>query len=108
LKKIKKTKFGFPESLFILTVVLLLFGVGRIIKIAGEFGKGIHSFRKGLKGNDDKEDSQSEKGNKTKKRYSPGKTIHEVSARLISTRHPATGADRAADLDFLELRNEWS
>jgi len=48
-QKNKKTKFGFPESLLILAVVLLLFGVERISKIAGEFGKGIHSFRKGLK-----------------------------------------------------------
>jgi len=29
-----------------------LFGVGRISKIAGEFGGGIRAFRKGIKGDD--------------------------------------------------------
>lgn len=38
---------GLPELLIILVVVLLLFGPGRIAKIAGELGKGIRSFREG-------------------------------------------------------------
>jgi sec-independent protein translocase protein TatA len=42
--------FGAPELIIILVVVLLLFGVGRISKIAGEIGKGIHAFRQGLDG----------------------------------------------------------
>jgi len=40
--------FGAPELLIILVIVLLLFGPGRIGKIAGELGKGIRSFRDGL------------------------------------------------------------
>lgn len=44
--------FGLPELLIILGIVILLFGVGRIGKIAGEFGSGIRAFRKGLE--DDK------------------------------------------------------
>jgi sec-independent protein translocase protein TatA len=39
---------GLPELLIILVVVLLLFGPGRIAKIAGELGKGIRSFREGV------------------------------------------------------------
>ena len=54
--------FGLPELLIVLVVVILLFGVGRIGKIAGELGKGIKSFRDGLQG--EKKDEPEEK-NKT-------------------------------------------
>jgi sec-independent protein translocase protein TatA len=56
------TKFGVPELLIILVIVILLFGVGRIGKIAGELGKGIKSFRDGLQG--EKKDEPKEE-NKT-------------------------------------------
>ena len=36
------------ELIIILVIVLLLFGPGRIGRIAGELGKGIRSFREGL------------------------------------------------------------
>ncbi|MCJ7701178.1 MAG: twin-arginine translocase TatA/TatE family subunit [Anaerolineales bacterium] len=53
---------GPTELIIILIIVILLFGVGRIGKIAGELGGGIRSFRDGLKGNDesDQEDKDSE------------------------------------------------
>ena len=41
------------ELVIILVIVLLLFGVGRIGKIAGELGGGIRSFREGLKGQEE-------------------------------------------------------
>lgn len=41
-------RFGPPELLIILVIVIILFGVGRLGKIAGELGSGIRSFRKGL------------------------------------------------------------
>ncbi len=41
-------RLGVPELLILLTIVVLLFGVGRISKISGELGRGISSFRKGL------------------------------------------------------------
>lgn len=41
--------FGLPELLIILVIIVLLFGPGRIGKVAGELGKGIRSFRDGLK-----------------------------------------------------------
>jgi sec-independent protein translocase protein TatA len=37
------------ELVIILIILLLLFGVGRIGKIAGELGTGVRSFRQGLK-----------------------------------------------------------
>lgn len=46
------------EWIVILVIVLLLFGPGRIGKIAGELGRGIKAFREGL-GRDQTEDDQS-------------------------------------------------
>ncbi len=44
---------GQTELIVILVVVILLFGVGRIGKIAAELGSGIRSFKEGLKGDQD-------------------------------------------------------
>jgi sec-independent protein translocase protein TatA len=53
-------RLGPTELLIILGIVVLLFGVGRIGKIAGELGRGIREFRKGLNPDDDtKDDDQS-------------------------------------------------
>ncbi len=49
---------GIPELLIILVVVLLLFGPGRIAKIAGELGKGIRSFRDGIGKPEEEKDKQ--------------------------------------------------
>jgi sec-independent protein translocase protein TatA len=45
-------RFGAPELVILLIIVILLFGVGRIGKIAGELGSGIKAFRKGLESDD--------------------------------------------------------
>jgi sec-independent protein translocase protein TatA len=44
---------GVPELLIILGIIVLLFGVGRIGKIAGELGSGIRAFKEGINGNKD-------------------------------------------------------
>ncbi len=54
-------RFGVPELLIVLAIVVLLFGVGRIGKIAGELGKGIRAFREGVSGNDDTEGKETSK-----------------------------------------------
>ncbi len=46
-------RLGPTELIIILLVVVLLFGVGRIGKVAGELGRGIREFRKGLNPDDD-------------------------------------------------------
>ena len=53
------TRLGLPEILILLVIVLLLFGPGRIGKIAGELGHGIRNFRDGLTSrNDEKKDEE--------------------------------------------------
>lgn len=44
-------RFGPTELIIILVIVVMLFGAGRISRIAGELGTGIREFRAGLKGN---------------------------------------------------------
>lgn len=52
------------EWIVILVIVLLLFGPGRIGRIAGELGKGIRAFREGLgKDKTDEEQSMDSSGN---------------------------------------------
>lgn len=58
-------QLGTPELLIIALVVILLFGVGRIGKIAGELGSGIRSFKEGLKGDDDNPKDEEEKTSKS-------------------------------------------
>ena len=53
---------GLPEMLIILVIILLVFGAGRITKVAGELGSGIRSFQKGLKGDEEEKDEAGEEG----------------------------------------------
>ena len=52
---------GPTELVIILVIVLLLFGVGRIGKIAGEMGSGIRAFREGLKSDEEKKENSEKK-----------------------------------------------
>lgn len=47
-----------PELLLFLVIIILIFGVGRISKVAGEVGSGIRAFKKGISGEeqDNKDD----------------------------------------------------
>lgn len=46
------------ELIIVLGVILLLFGPGRIGRVAGELGRGIREFRSGLK--DDEDETEAE------------------------------------------------
>jgi sec-independent protein translocase protein TatA len=50
--------FGTTELIIILVIIVLLFGVGRIGKIAGELGKGVRDFRSGLTGKEEEGEKQ--------------------------------------------------
>ena len=52
--------FGITELLIVLVIVLVLFGVGRISKIAGEMGSGIRAFKDGLQGSEGEEGEKDE------------------------------------------------
>jgi sec-independent protein translocase protein TatA len=59
-------RLGPTELIIILVIVLLLFGVGRIGKIAGELGSGIRSFREGLQSDKKEEEKTETKVDETK------------------------------------------
>ncbi len=44
---------GPTELIIILVIIIVLFGVGRISKIAGELGSGIRAFKDGLQSDED-------------------------------------------------------
>lgn len=52
---------GTTELIIILVLVIVLFGAGRIGKIAGELGKGVRDFQSGLKGEEEKKESKESK-----------------------------------------------
>lgn len=52
---------GPTELIIILIIIVVLFGVGRIGKIAGELGSGIKAFRQGLKGDEKQETEEAKK-----------------------------------------------
>lgn len=61
-------QFGPTELIIILVIVLVLFGVGRIGKIAGELGSGIRSFKEGLQGTDKEEKAAKEEAEASKEK----------------------------------------
>jgi sec-independent protein translocase protein TatA len=52
---------GAPELIIILIIVLLIFGPGRIVKVARELGTSIRQFRQGLGTSSEQEKPDEEK-----------------------------------------------
>ena len=55
------------ELLIVLLIVLLLFGPGRIGKVAGELAKGIKAFRDGIGGKKDEDQGEGKEPQKEEK-----------------------------------------
>jgi sec-independent protein translocase protein TatA len=53
-------RVGPTELIILLVIVLLIFGPGRIARIAGELGRGIRSFKEGVTTEDEPEDEQTD------------------------------------------------
>ena len=70
--------FSWPEALIILSVILIVFGVGKLPQVGGALGKGIREFRRGRAGLivDDEEDEEERPRIKTKtaKKLTRGET----------------------------------
>jgi sec-independent protein translocase protein TatA len=56
-------RLGGWEWIIILFIVVLLFGPGRIGKVAGELGKSIKAFRDGLSGEKEEDEKTDSSGN---------------------------------------------
>ena len=52
---------GFWEWIIIFSILLLLFGRGRVADLAEEFGKSIRAFKKGMQSSDKKETKKQSK-----------------------------------------------
>ena len=59
-------RFGGLEIIGIILLILLLFGPGRISKVAGEMGKGIKAFKDGITGGEEKPEDTQEPGEEEK------------------------------------------
>mgnify|MGYP001283458703 FL=1 len=55
---------GHWEIILILVIILILFGAGKLPKVAGDIAKGIKSFKEGMKEEDSQEKKISEKKDK--------------------------------------------
>jgi len=69
---------GPTELIIVLVIVLVLFGVGRISKIAGEMGSGIRAFKDGLKG-EDEEGDEKETGDTEEKSLAKWEAVSALS-----------------------------
>ncbi len=50
-------RFGPLEIALVLVVILIVFGVGKLPQVGGAIGKGLRSFRKAQRGEDDEDDT---------------------------------------------------
>ncbi|MCQ0968874.1 twin-arginine translocase TatA/TatE family subunit (plasmid) [Paracoccus sp. TK19116] len=71
---------GLPGLLLIAVVVLVLFGRGKVSSLMGEVGKGISSFKKGVKDGSEEFERASDEGAATRQVQGqvPGQTVNPV------------------------------
>jgi sec-independent protein translocase protein TatA len=77
--------FSWPEALIVLSVILIVFGVGKLPQVGGALGKGIREFRRGKSGlledleEEEEEEEKPKLEKKTTKKLSQGKKNAEQS-----------------------------
>ena len=52
---------GWPEILLIVLIILIVFGAGKLPKVASDLGKGIREFRKAARGESEEPEKPGEK-----------------------------------------------
>lgn len=65
-------RFGFPELIIILVIIIIIFGVGKLTGVGGAIGKALHDFRKAQSGED--EVVKSVTGEEKDKKQEPAET----------------------------------
>lgn len=69
---------GWVEGVIILSVILIVFGVGKLPQVGGALGKGLREFRRGKAGlidqiEEEEEEEEAPKSKKTAKKLTEGK-----------------------------------
>jgi len=62
------------EIALILVIILIVFGVGKLPQVGGALGKGIRTFRKAQRGEDDEEEEAEKSPTKKTTRKKTGKS----------------------------------
>ena len=66
---------GAWQIVLILVIVLIIFGAGKLPKVMGDFGKGIKSFKTGLKEEEDNASIQPKEISDSSKEAAPVETV---------------------------------
>ncbi len=51
-------RFGWPEIVIILVIILIVFGVGKLPQVGGAIGKGLRAFKRGQSGEEEEEEEK--------------------------------------------------
>ena len=66
-------RFGWPEIVIILVIILIIFGVGKLPQVGGAIGKGLRAFKRGQAGEEEVEEEKEEKVVRAKSKKTTGK-----------------------------------
>ncbi len=72
-------RIGPWEIGLILVIILIVFGVGKLPQVSGAIGKGLRSFRRAQRGEDEEEEEGEEKPIKTKSKVTKKKTKNSTN-----------------------------
>ncbi len=89
--------FGVPELLIILVILVILFGLGKLPKAAGQLGAGLRSFKSGLSGEDDEIEIGDDKAEPARiEDKQANQTVNEASAPRQKDAESSTNGGEAA------------